>query len=485
MSRFTIGQEVKLRGASDKLFCITQLCGDYCVIESLGLPAVLRNEKDIQIDVRNGALARENNLLCVLRAKISRACWEAGISNKQVISTFLQTIQEKGLEIWQRVVLADLVVSLVRKKKSVTSSELTTLIGNIEFMTKLDTSILSNLAEKGELVELFRKCWGAGLNFTYMYLLINEFMSESGRENGEMKEILKQWLNNINGYDHLCDVRDKLMQVVNDYDNRKRSNVTDNRELPVLHINVDEKLDKASVKMPEGLFRLYKKTKGTDGADVKLIINDNYSDTIHVKWRHTVSYCTCNPYQLFIYFGTTADNSKIEIKKSKRGLYEPPKFNVNVGKESFIGNNPADIAVKMPRDLEEEFLRTKHDEQHPADIDFKFEDGKEISVRINLDNQLKILILDGIRICLLFDTSGAYESKIFIRRFDMQGKHELSEYAACIIDIFEDFLDDRCVQINNAEKEGDAEEANIYGSDYDELMEKITGTLEELLRDVK
>lgn len=358
-------------------------------------------------------------------------------------------------------------------------------INRLLFASKLNTEILAKSATKEELEGLFRKCNLSGLNFTYTYLLINEFMSESGRENGEMKEILKQWLDSITGYDYLCDVRDRLMQVVSDYDNRKRSNVMHNRELPVLHINVDEKLDKASVKMPEGLFRLYKKTKGTDGADVKLIINDNYSDTFHVKWRHTVCCCTCNPYQILIFFGATADDSKIEIKKSKRGLYEPPKFSINVGRESFIGNNPVDIAVKMPRDLEEEFLRTKHDEQHPVDINFKFEDGKEISVRINLDNQLKILTLDNIRICFLFGTSDTYESKIFIRRFDIQDNHELSEYAACIIDIFEDFLDDRCVQINNDEKEGDSEEANIYGSDYDELMEKISGTLEELLRDVK
>lgn len=481
---FEIGQIVNVRGFGDRPFFVTQACGDYCVVENNANLTLVKCVDDVFYNLQDVSTVNVS-LMNLLVDKIKKVCEEEHISAHMVLPKFLTANDDINFEDWQQVVLAEFITSLVHKDRKVESLRVNMEINRLLFASKLDTGILAKSATKEDLECLFRKCRGAGLNFTYMYLLINEFISESGRENGEMKEILKQWLDDINGYDYLCDMRDKLMQAVSDYDNRKRSNVTHNRELPVLHINVDEKLDKASVKMPEGLFRLYKKTKGTDGTDVKLIINDNYSDTIHVKWRHIVSYCTCNPYQLFIFFGTTADDSKIEIRKSKLGLYEPPKFNVNVGKESFIGNNPADIAVKMPRDLEEEFLRTKHDEQHPADIDFKFEDGKEISVRINLDNQLKILTLDGIRICLLFDTSGAYESKIFIRRFDMQGKHELSEYAACIIDIFEDFLDDRCVQINNAEKEGDAEEANIYGSDYDELMEKITGTLEELLRDVK
>lgn len=52
-----------------------------------------------------------------------------------------------------------------------------------------------------------------------------------------------------------------------------------------------------------------------------------------------------------------------------------------------------------------------------------------------------------------------------------------NELPANIIDIFEDFLDERNVEIDNDEHQGDEGEAIIYGSDFDFLMEKITETL--------
>ncbi len=51
------------------------------------------------------------------------------------------------------------------------------------------------------------------------------------------------------------------------------------------------------------------------------------------------------------------------------------------------------------------------------------------------------------------------------------------ELPANIIDIFEDFLDERDVEIDNDEHQGDEGKAIIYGSDFDSLMEKITETL--------
>ncbi len=51
------------------------------------------------------------------------------------------------------------------------------------------------------------------------------------------------------------------------------------------------------------------------------------------------------------------------------------------------------------------------------------------------------------------------------------------ELPACIIDIFEDFLDEKGVRIDNPEKEGAEDEAVIYGNDFDRLMDDIIGTL--------
>ena len=51
------------------------------------------------------------------------------------------------------------------------------------------------------------------------------------------------------------------------------------------------------------------------------------------------------------------------------------------------------------------------------------------------------------------------------------------ESVANIIDSFEDFLESKGVCIKNAEKTGEDGEAIIFGSDYDELMNRIISTL--------
>ena len=63
-------------------------------------------------------------------------------------------------------------------------------------------------------------------------------------------------------------------------------------------------------------------------------------------------------------------------------------------------------------------------------------------------------------------------------------KDDLPEFTGQIIDIFEDFLDDRNIVLDNPEKEEaikDGEDpdeiANIYGSDYGELQTAIESTM--------
>lgn len=60
---------------------------------------------------------------------------------------------------------------------------------------------------------------------------------------------------------------------------------------------------------------------------------------------------------------------------------------------------------------------------------------------------------------------------------------QLAEFKGQLIDIFEDFLDERGIVIPNSERDEDEdldpeEAANIYGSDYDELADKLMDTLE-------
>ena len=61
----------------------------------------------------------------------------------------------------------------------------------------------------------------------------------------------------------------------------------------------------------------------------------------------------------------------------------------------------------------------------------------------------------------------------------MTPAEDTTEFIGQIIDIFEDFLDEKGIVIVNPERDEDDEEmaANIYGSDYDRLSDEITGTL--------
>lgn len=65
------------------------------------------------------------------------------------------------------------------------------------------------------------------------------------------------------------------------------------------------------------------------------------------------------------------------------------------------------------------------------------------------------------------------------------------EYAANIIDIFEDFLNERGITLPTSEKEkmeagnDDENGAAIYGNDFDELSDKISGFMAELIKSVR
>lgn len=63
---------------------------------------------------------------------------------------------------------------------------------------------------------------------------------------------------------------------------------------------------------------------------------------------------------------------------------------------------------------------------------------------------------------------------------------ERMEFLGQIIDIFEDFLDEKGVWFENPEREDDSP-AIIYGSDYDELSNKLEDMMVvwNVLRDVK
>lgn len=52
------------------------------------------------------------------------------------------------------------------------------------------------------------------------------------------------------------------------------------------------------------------------------------------------------------------------------------------------------------------------------------------------------------------------------------------EFVGQIIDIFEDFLTEKKVDLYNADKQGEPDEAIIYGNDYDFLAKKIRSLMD-------
>ena len=54
------------------------------------------------------------------------------------------------------------------------------------------------------------------------------------------------------------------------------------------------------------------------------------------------------------------------------------------------------------------------------------------------------------------------------------GQNDKAEFLGQIIDIFEDFLEERGIELPNEEREQDPDNAAIiYGSDYDQLQEEL------------
>ena len=62
---------------------------------------------------------------------------------------------------------------------------------------------------------------------------------------------------------------------------------------------------------------------------------------------------------------------------------------------------------------------------------------------------------------------------------------DTSEFLGRIIDIFEDFLEEKGINIDNSEKEEDDDAAIIYGSDYGILQDRLTDLLKawEIIND--
>ena len=62
-------------------------------------------------------------------------------------------------------------------------------------------------------------------------------------------------------------------------------------------------------------------------------------------------------------------------------------------------------------------------------------------------------------------------------KIDKRDTGTFNEFVGQVIDIFEDFLEEKGVVLNNSECDQDENAAIIYGSDYGELYQQI----EELL----
>lgn len=67
---------------------------------------------------------------------------------------------------------------------------------------------------------------------------------------------------------------------------------------------------------------------------------------------------------------------------------------------------------------------------------------------------------------------------VFTIRLGQDDSGYEEEFVGQIIDIFEDFLTEKKVDLYNADKQGEPDEAIIYGNDYDFLAKKIRGLMD-------
>ena len=70
-----------------------------------------------------------------------------------------------------------------------------------------------------------------------------------------------------------------------------------------------------------------------------------------------------------------------------------------------------------------------------------------------------------------------YESERDSHALDLQGSRRL-EFLGSIIEVFEDFLDDRCIVLDNDEKKESDSASNIYGTDYGDLESELETLLQ-------
>lgn len=101
-------------------------------------------------------------------------------------------------------------------------------------------------------------------------------------------------------------------------------------------------------------------------------------------------------------------------------------------------------------------------------IDFKWNEGR---------NDLQYIKL--LELTLENERSINRKAVAKIKELTHISNSEKMELIGCIIDVFEDFLESKGINIENEDKAGEEGEAIIYGGDYDELARGIEAILAE------
>ena len=58
-------------------------------------------------------------------------------------------------------------------------------------------------------------------------------------------------------------------------------------------------------------------------------------------------------------------------------------------------------------------------------------------------------------------------------------------YSAVMLDVFEDFLEEKGITIENDEKDEDSSDAILYGTDYDNIEQKLLPILVDFFKEAK
>lgn len=89
-------------------------------------------------------------------------------------------------------------------------------------------------------------------------------------------------------------------------------------------------------------------------------------------------------------------------------------------------------------------------------------------------------------VAIVEDSRDSYWEKVYAHAYTVKEQKviKLREYSVDICELFEDLLEENDITIPDNEREGEPDEARLYGTTYADLEYKVLNILNELISDI-